>query len=110
MKPSIQLNLHQQLSLTPQLQQAIRLLQLSQLELVTELRQITEANPLLELVDDGAPEAAAETGPESDEATIADDAETAWDADPGAADAALDFSRANTSSHAGAADLEPQNT
>lgn len=49
MKPSLQLNISQQLTLTPQLQQAIRLLQLSTLELQQEIQQAVEANPLLEI-------------------------------------------------------------
>lgn len=49
MKPGLQVQLHQQLALTPQLQQAIRLLQLSNLELGTELRQLADANPMLML-------------------------------------------------------------
>lgn len=52
MKPSLQLRLSQQLSLTPQLQQSIRLLQLSTLELHQELEQMLADNPLLERLDD----------------------------------------------------------
>lgn len=50
MKPSLQLNLAQQLTLTPQLQQAIRLLQLSTLDLQQEIQQFIESNPMLESV------------------------------------------------------------
>ncbi len=49
LKPSLQLRLGQQLTLTPQLRQAIRLLQMSSLELETEVRSVLESNPLLEL-------------------------------------------------------------
>lgn len=49
MKPTLQLKLGQQLTMTPQLQQAIRLLQLSTLELQTEIQQTLEENPMLEL-------------------------------------------------------------
>ena len=49
MKPSIQLRLGQQLTMTPQLQQAIRLLQLSTLELSQEIQQVLESNLMLEL-------------------------------------------------------------
>ena len=52
MKPSIQLNVGQQLTLTPQLQQAIKLLQLSTIELQHEIAEIIESNPMLELVED----------------------------------------------------------
>src|SRR4030066_2188064 len=44
------LNLYQQLIMTPQLQQAIKLLQLSRLELVETINQEIEENPLLEEV------------------------------------------------------------
>lgn len=52
MKPSLQLKLGQQLTLTPQLQQSIRLLQMSTLELSHELEGILAENPLLERLDD----------------------------------------------------------
>lgn len=48
MKASLQLNMSQQLTLTPQLQQAIRLLQLSTLDLQLEIQNVLETNPLLE--------------------------------------------------------------
>src|SRR4249919_4396421 len=48
MKPSLQIKLGQQLTLTPQLRLAIRLLQLSALELEQELSEALESNPLLE--------------------------------------------------------------
>ncbi|WKE67420.1 RNA polymerase factor sigma-54 [Gallaecimonas kandeliae] len=48
MKPSLQLRIGQQLTMTPQLQQAIRLLQLSSLELQQEIQAALDANPLLE--------------------------------------------------------------
>ncbi len=51
MKQSLQLKLHQQLTLTPQLQQSIRLLQLSTLELSQEISQMLQDNPLLERAD-----------------------------------------------------------
>jgi RNA polymerase sigma-54 factor len=57
LKPSIQLRIGQQLTMTPQLQQAIRLLQLSTLELQAEIQQNFENNPMLEtLEDEGDPE------------------------------------------------------
>jgi len=52
MKPSLQLRIGQQLTMTPQLQQAIRLLQLSSLELQAEIQEALEANPLLESTED----------------------------------------------------------
>src|SRR6185436_11579559 len=54
MKPSLQIKLGQQLTLTPQLRLAIRLLQLSALELEQELSQALESNPLLEREDEAA--------------------------------------------------------
>lgn len=55
MKPSLQLRLGQQLTMTPQLQQAIRLLQLSTIELQQEIQEALDANPLLEADDDVTP-------------------------------------------------------
>lgn len=52
MKPSLQLNIGQHLTMTPQLQQAIRLLQLSTLDLQAEIQQTLEENPMLELEED----------------------------------------------------------
>ncbi len=57
MKPSLQLRIGQQLTMTPQLQQAIRLLQLSSLELQAEIQEALEANPLLETTEDDNPNA-----------------------------------------------------
>lgn len=51
MKPTLQLRMGQQLTMTPQLQQAIRLLQLSSLELQQEIQLALEQNPLLEQED-----------------------------------------------------------
>jgi RNA polymerase sigma-54 factor len=57
LKPSLQLKLGQQLTMTPQLQQAIRLLQLPALELQAHIRELLETNVMLEPVDDGHEEA-----------------------------------------------------
>jgi len=54
LKPSLQVRLGQQLTMTPQLQQAIRLLQLSSLELKAEIQEAFETNPMLETEDDQA--------------------------------------------------------
>src|SRR5688500_9214242 len=62
MKPSLQLRLGQQLTLTPQLRLAIRLLQLSSLELEQELSQALESNPLLEREDEANTDEAFEAG------------------------------------------------
>ncbi|WP_018873124.1 RNA polymerase factor sigma-54 [Thioalkalivibrio sp. ALJ16] len=52
LKPGLNLQLGQTLTMTPQLQQAIRLLQLSTLELQAEIQQALESNPMLEQVED----------------------------------------------------------
>ena len=52
MKPTLQLRIGQQLTMTPQLQQAIRLLQLSSLELQSEIQEALDGNPLLESTDE----------------------------------------------------------
>jgi RNA polymerase sigma-54 factor len=74
MKQSLQLRLHQQLTLTPQLQQSIRLLQLSTLELSQEITQMLQDNPMLERADgddhfeapaNGSGDAPAEEAPSS---------------------------------------------
>lgn len=49
MKPTLQLRVGTQLTMTPQLQQAIQLLQLSTLDLRQEIQQALESNPMLEL-------------------------------------------------------------
>lgn len=49
MKPTLQLRIGTQLTMTPQLQQAIQLLQLSTLDLHQEIQQALESNPMLEL-------------------------------------------------------------
>ena len=49
MRPTLQLRIGQQLTMTPQLQQAIKLLQLSTLELQQEIQEALESNPLLEV-------------------------------------------------------------
>jgi len=52
MRPTLQLRIGQQLTMTPQLQQAIKLLQLSTLELQQEIQEVLESNPLLEINED----------------------------------------------------------
>ncbi len=55
MRPTLQLRIGQQLTMTPQLQQAIKLLQLSTLDLQQEIQEALESNPLLE-VDESTPQ------------------------------------------------------
>ena len=52
MKPSLQLRIGQQLTMTPQLQQAIRLLQLPTIELQAQVLQALESNVMLEPEED----------------------------------------------------------
>src|SRR5208282_6077865 len=58
LKPSLQLRIGQQLTMTPQLQQAIRLLQLPSLDLQAHVRETLETNVMLEAEDELALEAA----------------------------------------------------
>lgn len=57
LKPSLQLRLSQQLTMTPQLQQAIRLLQLPVMELQTQIHDALEQNIMLEVEEPAAAEA-----------------------------------------------------
>jgi RNA polymerase sigma-54 factor len=54
MKPSLQLRIGQQLTMTPQLQQAIRLLQLPALDLQAHVREALETNVMLEAEEENA--------------------------------------------------------
>jgi RNA polymerase sigma-54 factor len=54
MKPTLQLRISQQLTLTPQLQQAIRLLQLSTQDMHQEIARLLEENPMLEVAEESA--------------------------------------------------------
>ncbi len=65
MKPSLQLRIGQQLTMTPQLQQAIRLLQLPALDLQAHVRETLETNVMLEVDEESAPEAGPERIPEA---------------------------------------------
>ena len=65
MRPSLQLKISQQLTMTPQLQQAIKLLQLSTMELHQEMIEQVYSNPLLEIDDDNASEINSDQRPSS---------------------------------------------
>ena len=69
LKPSLQLRLSQQLTMTPQLQQAIRLLQLPVMELQTQIQTALDENLMLEVEE---PEASAEDGQSADSDTAPD--------------------------------------
>ena len=77
LKPSLQLKLSQQLTMTPQLQQAIRLLQLPVMELQTQIQTALDENLMLEVEE---PEATPEDGAES-ASSESDDPEDFSDAD-----------------------------
>jgi len=74
LKPSLQLRLSQQLTMTPQLQQAIRLLQLPVMELQTQILDALEQNIMLE-----AEESVSLEAPDADTST--DSAEQELDGD-----------------------------
>ncbi len=69
MKPSLQLKISQQLTMTPQLQQAIRLLQLSTLDLQQEIQQALDANPMLEVDEESLDQAEPQTEQNSESPT-----------------------------------------
>jgi RNA polymerase sigma-54 factor len=86
LKPSLQLKLGQQLTMTPQLQQAIRLLQLPAIELQAHISELLESNVMLEPTDDeAAPEfeplptdAIAQGGPAEDSSPVFSPEHAAW--------------------------------
>jgi RNA polymerase sigma-54 factor len=81
-KPTLQLRLGQNLTLTPQLRQAIRLLQLSSVELEMEINAALESNPLLERPEDAEPEEQTPTdGTDRDAETAAAEPAEASDED-----------------------------
>jgi RNA polymerase sigma-54 factor len=85
LKPSLQLKLSQQLTMTPQLQQAIRLLQLPVMELQTQIQTALDENVMLEVEE---PEGSAEDGQAESAASDSDDPEDFADAEPEVAVAA----------------------
>src|SRR5690606_90279 len=76
LKPSLQLKLTQQLTMTPQLQQAIRLLQLPVMELQTQIQQALDENVMLE-VDEPETVEAPETAEAAEAAEAAENADEA---------------------------------
>src|SRR5271170_4497783 len=68
LKPSLQLRIGQQLTMTPQLQQAIRLLQLPSLDLQAHVRETLETNVMLEAEDEVALDAPSDTVREPEDA------------------------------------------
>src|SRR3981189_742444 len=72
LKPSLQLRIAQQLTMTPQLQQAIRLLQLPSLDLQAHVRETLETNVMLE-AEEETPESLGEAVREREEAPPAEE-------------------------------------
>src|SRR5690606_7925164 len=72
LKPSLQLRLSQQLTMTPQLQQAIRLLQLPVMELQTQIQEALDQNVMLEIDEVATAEADAATPGDSDSIDVAE--------------------------------------
>ena len=79
LKPSLQLKLSQQLTMTPQLQQAIRLLQLPVMELQTQIQTALDENVMLEVEEQ---EGTAEDGQAESASSESDDPEDFSDAEP----------------------------
>jgi RNA polymerase sigma-54 factor len=77
LKPSLQLKLSQQLTMTPQLQQAIRLLQLPVMELQTQIQTALDENLMLEVEEN---ETAAEDGQAESASADSDEPEDYADA------------------------------
>ena len=66
LKPSLQLRIGQQLTMTPQLQQAIRLLQLPVMDLQAEIQDAIENNLMLEVEEPTALDEAQESLPQTE--------------------------------------------
>jgi RNA polymerase sigma-54 factor len=73
LKPSLQLRIGQQLTMTPQLQQAIRLLQLPVLDLQAEIQAALEENVMLELEDPEVVQPEAEPPSEDEQPSFTDE-------------------------------------
>ena len=85
MKPSLQLRLGNQLTMTPQLQHAIKLLQLSSIELGLEIQSALESNPMLEVDEEHYEHTASNKDDKDENEQTADyipeelPVDTAWD-------------------------------
>jgi len=78
MRPTLQLKMGQQLTMTPQLQQAIRLLQLSSLELQQEIQDALDSNPLLDADEDNNQAEPADDSKELSAESSSSDEEVEW--------------------------------
>jgi len=76
LKPSLQLKLTQQLTMTPQLQQAIRLLQLPIMELQTQIQTALDENVMLEMEEPESPVESGDTAESTSETEGAGEGET----------------------------------
>ena len=98
MRPTLQLRIGQQLTMTPQLQQAIKLLQLSTLELQQEIQEVLESNPLLEVDEDQSSSDSNENTPDNlEEAFSATASDTEKITNDGSEDAAASIDEISTS-------------
>ena len=105
MRPSLQLKIGQQLTMTPQLQQAIKLLQLSTLDLQQEIQEALESNPLLE-VDEAQANAQEDNANNIDEAYSASASEkTEATATDGSEDASPTIDEISTTEAMGTSDI-----
>ena len=109
LKPSLQLRLGTQLTMTPQLQQAIRLLQLPLLELRQTINDALEQNPLLETSEEDSTDlplsefgadadAAATAGADASEEPVGDERAADAAAESAAADEGWDEGPTDTTS------------
>ena len=78
MRPTLQLKMGQQLTMTPQLQQAIRLLQLSSLELQQEIQDALDSNPLLDSDEDNNHADSVEDSKELNAESTSSDDDVEW--------------------------------
>lgn len=97
MRPTLQLRIGQQLTMTPQLQQAIKLLQLSTLELQQEIQEVLESNPLLEINEQEASETKSDNNADNlEEAFSASATNTEQTASDGSEDASASIDEIST--------------
>lgn len=79
LKPSLQLKIGQQLTMTPQLQQAIRLLQLPVVDLQSQIQEALEENVMLESAEESLDSTATETQePEAADTDGSPEVEVNW--------------------------------
>lgn len=105
MKPSLQLKVSQQLTLTPQLQQSIRLLQLSTLDLQAEVEQFLLDNPMLERSED--PTSPAESPAPSEDTPASDSKDEQADSQDSSAGELLDWGGSGSRRQDGDDEFDP---